>query len=88
MGVSLIFSFFSNEEANMLIILVGVSLIFLGIYMKRREKWAVILSGLVSLTIILDNFVINKMVGSPLLFLVSSVPALIIIINWMVFKSK
>jgi hypothetical protein len=88
MGVSLIFSFFSNEEANIFIILVGVSLIFLGLYIKRLEKWAVILSGLVSLTIILDTFLINKMFGSPLIFLVSSIPALIVVINWMVFKSK
>ena len=91
-GASLIFNFISyiNSEGNLWAsisgLIFGVGLIFLGIYVLRSEKWAIILSGIYAITLLINTFLIAKLYGGALLLLVVNIPIYVIILNWWLFE--
>ena len=91
-GVLLLYNFisgFSSELGSSLAALFfGTALIFLGIYILRFEKWAVVLSGLYALASLINVFFITKLIGGGLMSFLTCIPPCILIINWLIFKQK
>jgi len=92
LGASLLFNFissFSFEIGSIFTtLLFGVGLIFLGIYVLRFEKWAVTLSGLYAIALLINMWFITKLIGGGLMILMTNILSYILIINWGVFKQK
>ena len=92
LGASLLFNFissFSSEVgSNFTTLLFGVGLIFLGIYVLRFEKWAVVLSGLYAIALLINMWLITKLVGGGLMILITNILNYILIVNCWVFKQK
>lgn len=92
LGASLLFNFISSFSSELgssfTTLLFGVGLIFLGIYVLRCEKWAVILSGVYAIALLINMWFITKLIGGGLIILITNIPSYILIINWWVFKQK
>jgi len=92
LGASLLFNFissFSSEAGSKFItLLFGIGLIFLGIYVLKFEKWAVTLSGVYAIVLLINMWFITKLIGGGLMILITNIPSYILIVNWWVFKQK
>ena len=66
----------------------GISLIFLGIYILRFEKWAVTLSGILGIVSLINTRLVVGFVGGRFIGFLLGIPTYILIINWIFFKSK
>lgn len=91
-GASLLFNFISSFSSEIgpsfTTLLFGVGLIFLGIYVLRFEKWAVVLSGLYAIALLINMGLITKLMGGGMIISITNIPTAILIINWLVFKEK
>lgn len=86
-GILMIFNLFKSGLGSLkfLNIFFGIALIFLGTYVLKYEKWAVILSGVYGIALLINMYSLTKLVGWNALILILHIPMFILIINWSVF---
>lgn len=92
LGASLLYNFFSSLTSELsssfITVIFGIGLIFLGIYVLRFEKWAIVLSGIYGIALLINMWFIARFIGGGLMILITNIPTFILVINWWLFKSK
>ena len=68
----------------------AIGLIFLGIYVLKFEKWAVVLSGIFGISLLISSWVFGSsgLFSQGLLFFVLSITPYVLIINWIFYRKK
>jgi len=68
----------------------AIGLIFLGIYILRFEKWAVVLSGVFGISLLISSRIFGSsgLFSQGLLFFVLSITPYVLIINWVFYRKK
>lgn len=87
-GISLMYNMLSGLSESFLTLIFGIGLIFLGVYVLRDERWAIILSGVYAIALTINMWIISKIIGGGWIIFLSNIPAYILIINWWVSESK
>lgn len=66
----------------------SVALGFLGIYVLRVEKWAIILAGVCGVVLLISNSWIGGLFSGGFRGIIFDVAYILLVVNWIFFKSK
>ena len=65
----------------------SIALIFLGLYVLRFEKWAVVLAGVYGIVMVLNNMWIYGLFSGNLFGVTLDLAYFLLIINWVFYKN-